>query len=203
MSLERKAIRRAIKRALLGETAAGQNVRGMTEDPIRPDIDGVASLQVYSLQEDGIEQQADSPREYLRPLELSVEIFLEKSAEALDSDDLADLLDDVCDQVECVVDPCIPALNGITVEGRPGTLSVNPTKSGLTRVEVGEDRRGRALNGAARLVYTIFYGSLVDERERARPRDFRGLNVRYDIRPPGAPAGVEAVDRIDTPPPGA
>lgn len=204
MTVQRKAIRCRVADELKGRTAAGQNVRANRTEPLWPDRDLVgsevrASLLVYTLTEQGITAAIDSPRTYERPLELAVEVFVEQGPE-LDADAVEDLLDDVCDQVECVLEPLIPQLLKLEVPGDE-PLELNPSRSGLSRVELGFDSRtGVQLAGAARLVFTIDYGTNVDEREAARATDLEGANVRYRFPPLEDGGEPVAEDAIDLPP---
>jgi len=150
MTVERKAIRCYFADALKGATRAGQNVRPQRFEPILPELelDGVdvfASLLVYTLT-DTVTRHTDTPRTYSRRLELAVELFLEQGPE-LDADAIEDLIDDVSDQVECVVEPRIPGLAAVEVPGTGQKLSVNPSASGLERVEIGLDARGVSYRG--------------------------------------------------------
>lgn len=203
MTVERRLIRCYFAEELEGKTRAAYNVARSRFDPILPEaeLDGVevfASLAVYTLS-DLPERQADSPRTYRRRLELAVEVFADKGPE-LDTDDLDDLIDDVCDQVECVVEPRIPQLARLEVPGTGELLSVNPSLSGLERVEVGFDARGVQLSGAARLVFAIVYGTDVDEREQARATDLETVRVTYRFPPLEAEGEPVAEDAIDLAP---
>lgn len=181
MTVERRKIRCFLADSLKGRTRAGENVRPQRFDPILPDVelDGDevrAGLAVYTLSEQVTTDQ-DSPRTYARALEVAVEVFAQAGPE-VDAEALEDLVDDVCDQVECVVDPLIPQLLAVRVEGAEA-LSVNPSRSGLQRVELGFDARGVQLSGAARLVYLVVYSTDVDEREQARATDLERARVTY------------------------
>lgn len=198
MTVERREIRCAVKEALLGATRAGQNVTAQRFRPILPekDLAGAevfASLQVYTLSED-IETGTDSPRDYDRALDLAVEVYVEQGPAATD-EDAEDLIDELCDQVECVVDPLIPQLLRRLVPGTDETLAVNTSKSGLVRVDIGFDAKGLQLGGAARLLWRLEYVTDVDERDQARATDLYGARVTY--RFPPLPAEDAAVDAID------
>jgi len=200
MSLERRTLRCFFAEALKGRTVAGQNVVPQRSDPILPDVelDGVevfASLMVYTLAEE-VERHADTPRTYARTVDLAVEVFAQQGPEA-DAQALEDLIDDVCDQVECVVDPLIPQLSRVELPGTGTTLSVNPSRSTLARVELDFDSRGAKLSGAARLVWRIVYSTEVDEREQARATDLETVRVTYRFPPPDPATPPAAEDAID------
>lgn len=202
MTVERKAIRCRVKAALLGRTRAGQNVRTNRVEPIIPERDlsaaeVFASLLVYTLAENPT-VHTDSPRTYERPLELAVEVFVWQGPE-LDAEAAEDLIDELADQVECVVEPLIPQLLKLEVPSA-GLLDTNPSRSGLSRVEIGFDARGVQLAGACRLVFTIDYGTTVDEREEARVTDLEGARVRYRFPPIEEGGELAAEDAIDLPP---
>jgi hypothetical protein len=202
VTVERKTLRCRVAEALRGRTRAGQNVRANRVDPIVAErelqsSDVHASLMVYTLAET-VTVAIDSPRTYERSLELAVELYVEQGPE-LDADAVEDLVDDVCDQVECVVEPLIPQLLRLEVPGA-GLLEVNPSRSGLTRVEVGFDARGVQLAGAARLVFSVAYGTTVDEREQAQATDLEGARVRYRFPPLEEGGDLAAEDAIDLPP---
>lgn len=199
MTAERKSIRCFFKDRLLGKTAAGANVTAQRVDPIRPQTelgtdDVFASLMVYTLRE-AVTTYQDTPRTYTRTLDLAVEIFAE-GGPAVDDEAVEDLIDDVCDQVECVVDPLIPQLLAVRVPGGE-LLDVNPSKSGLVRVEIGFDAEGRQLAGAARLLWAIEYGTAVDERAQARATDLETVRVTYRFPPPDGIGDVVAEDEIE------
>ena len=200
MTLERKAIRRAVIRSLRGRTAAGAEVHGMRADPVRTDSDGPFSMSVYTLAED-VAVDSDAPRSYERTLELAVEIFVERVPELQDvAADLSDAVDDLVAQVEALVEPCLVAINNLRVEGLRCPLQLNPSKTSMQRVEVEVDKDGRQLAGNARVVWRVVYFTEVDEEELADPRPLDGLRVTYDFPPPPAGAEtVEAVDVLETP----
>ena len=155
MSLERKAIRKAAVAFLRGRTYAGALVKETDSDPFRPSTGTPVSLGVYTLSDTvDDETSIDSPRFYVRDLELAVEVWVEEDTAGQKR---AALLDDVADQVERCIAAMIPRLERIKVCGVP--LEINPSRSRLERVELGFDRAGRALLGAARLVFSIRYGA--------------------------------------------
>jgi hypothetical protein len=200
MSVERRAIRCHLADELKGRTRAGQNVRRSRFEPIVPEkeLEGsevFASLAVYTLS-DQPTISTDTPRTYSRRLELAVEVFAEQGPE-LDAEVLDDLVDDVADQVECVIEPRIPELARLEIPGTGELLSVNPSKSGLERVDVGFDARGVQLSGAARLVFVIVYGTDVDEREQARATDLESAHLTYRFPPVDLEAPPAAEDEID------
>lgn len=199
MTVERKTLRCKVADALRWKTAAGPNVRANRVEPIVPEreLDGVevfASLMVYTLSET-VTAHDDTPRVYERSLELAVELFVQQGPE-LDADAVEDLVDDVADQVECVVEPLLPQLLRLEVPGA-GFLSVNPSRSGLSRVEIGFDSRGVQLAGAARLVFSVAYSTQVDEREAARATDLEGARVTYRFPPLLEGGEIAAEDEID------
>ena len=200
MTVERKTIRCFFADKLRWKTRAGDNVRPQRFDPIIPEreLDGVdvfASLMVYGLSEQ-ITRHADTPRTYSRELELAVEVFVQAGPE-LDAEAVEDLVDELCDQVECVVEPEIPQLAAVEVPGTSSQLSVNPSRSGLQRVEVGFDAKGVQLAGAARLVFVIAYSTDVDEREQARATDLETARVTYRFPPVNEELPPAAEDEID------
>lgn len=195
MSLERKAVRRFMIEALRNRTIAEGRVYEQRSEPLRPDVLGGPALMVYTLEEDA-EIHADTPREYLSTIDLAVEVFVEELPTRGDGS-AVDQLDDLADQVFCIVEPCIPQLQGIEIaDGRP-PLSVNPSRSGFDRSESGFDARGRQIMGAERQVYAIALGRPVDERLQASVGRLELTSVTYDFPPPdGTP---EAGDDIATP----
>jgi hypothetical protein len=200
VSVERRTIRCYLAEKLVGRTRAGSNVRPQRFDPILPEreLDGVevfAALMVYGLSET-LEVHADSPRTYARELELAVEVFVQAGPE-LDAEAVEDLVDDVCDQVECVVDAELPQLLRVRVPGTQETLSVNPSHSRLLRVEVGFDAKGVQLAGAARLVWAVAYSTDVDERLQARATDLETVRATYRFPPVDLEAPPAAEDEID------
>lgn len=201
MTVERRSIRCKVRDALLWKTAAGPNVRANRVDPILPEreLDGVevfAALAVYTLSET-VNAHDDTPRVYERSLELAIELFVQQGPE-LDADAAEDLVDDVADQVECIVEPLLPQLLRLEVPGA-GRLSMNPSRSGLSRVEIGFDSRGVQLAGAARLVFSVAYSTQVDEREAARATDLEGANVTYRFPPLLEGEEIAAEDAIELP----
>lgn len=198
--MERRTIRCFFRDKLKGRTRAGRNVTASRYEPIVPErdlssFDVFASLAVYTLSET-VERHTDTPRVYKRRLELAVEVFAEKGP-ALEAEALDDLVDELCDQVECVVDPEIPQLLKVEVPGTDERLDVNPSTSGLLRVEVAFDARGVQLSGAARLVFAIDYGTDVDERLQARATDLERLRAVYRFPPLDLEAEPAAEDAID------
>lgn len=186
MTVERRLIRCFFADHLKGATRAGEKVTASRFDPILPGRDlsadeVFASLSVYTLAET-VARFDDAPRTYARDLELAVEVFAWQGP-AFDDDALDDLVDDLCDQVERLVEPLIPQLLALQVPGCDEPLSVNPSRSGLTRVEVGFDPRGVQLAGAARLVFLIVYATTVDESDQARATDLESAGVTYRFPP--------------------
>lgn len=199
MTVQRKTIRCFFAEALKGKTAALDAVASQRSEAIRPQTEEApVSLMVYTLTET-VTRENDTPRIYRRELELAVEVFTEQAPE-LDADDLEDLVDDVTDQVECVIEPLIPQLLKVEVPGTGSMLDVNPSTSGLQRVEIAFDAQGRQLMGSARVVFLIVYYTDVDEREQARATDLAGARVAYKFPPPlGDGQTVVAEDEIETP----
>lgn len=194
MTLERKAIRRAAVCALRGRTIAGQSVYDSRSEVFVPSGEEPILLAVYTLEDvPAPESTIDSPRWYGRDLELAVEVLLE---EGLSGERREALLDDLLEQVENVLAALVPRLHRVKVEGRG--LEVSPSKSGLERVEMSFERNGRALAGAARLVYLVHYGS-EDEPlgECDDLLDLDSLEVSWDFPPPDDL--VEATDEIASP----
>lgn len=200
MTVERRTLRCHFRDLLKGKTRAGQNVTASRFEAILPerDLEGsevFASLQVYTLV-DVPARHTDAPRLYKRRLELAVEVFAEKGPE-LSAEDLDDLVDELCDQVECVVEPEIPQLLKVKVPGTDELLDVNPSTSGLERVDLAFDARGVQLSGAARLLFVIDYGTDVDERIQARGTDLETLRAVYRFPPLDLEATPAAEDEID------
>lgn len=193
MSLERKAIRQAAVLALKGRTRAGDKVKDTESDPFRPSVQAPATLGVYTmLDQVDLEASVDSPRFYLRDVELAVEAWVE---EGLTGKRREDLLDDLTDQVERVLAGLVPRLHRAKAEGRP--LEIHPSKSYLSRTELGYDRQGRALLGAARVVYVVRYGAPERQTDCGDILELDGLDVRWDFAPPDFV--VEARDEIREP----
>lgn len=202
MTLERKTIRCTIAEALRGRTFADDRVFEQDHNPTIPDnlrpADGVtwAILLVYTLSDTRTRIAANTPRAYSRRLEVAVEVcgFLGSDEDATP---LATLVDELCDQVECVVEPMIPQLLQVEVPGRE-PLGINPDLSGLERVEIGTDARGQELVGAARLVFAVEYVTSVDEREEANATDLERMRALYRFPPPddagGAPVAEDEID---------
>lgn len=193
MTLQRKAIRKAVVCALKGRTFAGAEVYDSDPDDFRPSSGAVATLNVYTLS-DVVQTSAgtDTPRLYARDLELAIEVWVEEQTEGQRREDL---LDDLTGQVERVLAWTLPRLERVRAAGE--TLDVNPSKSGLERVEVGFDKQGRALMAQARVVYLVHYGTMdAPFEELPEIRELEGLDVQWDFPPPdGEP---EARDEIST-----
>lgn len=191
MSLERKTIRRFFTELLKGRTIALNSVFEMRTEPIRPDVDILPAIVVYTLEEDAV-VHTDTPREYGVTLEVAFELFVEEQPET-SGKSRDDQLDDLSSQVRSLVGPCIPQLQGLEIESRE-PLAVNPSKSGFLRTDVDIDSRGRQVIGSERLVYGIYYGLQDDERDVARAVDFELASVTWDFPPPDTVA--EARDEI-------
>lgn len=202
MSLERKAIRRAVVCALKGRTLAGQKVFDSSVDPYRPTVDGPVALFVYTLTDTAEPTGAgsvDSGRIYARDLELAVEVFVEEDSDT-PTQRREDLLDDVTAQIERVLSEAIPRLHRVQVvdlDGNREPLDVNPSKSRLDRVEIGLDAQGRALTGAARVLFVVHYGSIDRPGSCGDLVELDGLSVTWDFPPPDGAA--DARDEITSP----
>ena len=202
MSLERKAIRRAAVCALKGRTYAGERVYDSSRDPFRPTVDGPVCLFVYTLSDTPEPVGAgttNSGRIYARDLELAVEVFVE---EDVDTPTLRreDLLDDVTGQIERVLSELIPRLHRVQVadlDGNSEALDINPSKSRLERVEIALDAQGRALVGAARVLYLVHYGTVEKPGSCGDLVELDGLRVVWDFPPPDG--AWEAQDEITQP----
>lgn len=193
MSLERKAIRRAAVAFLRGRTHAGNQVKETDSDPFRPSTAVPVSLGVYTLL-DTIDDEAsiDSPRYYVRDLELAVEVWVEESTTGQKR---AALLDDVADQVERCIAAMVPRLERVEVCGQP--LEINRSRTRLDRVELGFDRAGRSLLGSARVVFSIRYGAPARPFDCGDVVDLDTLGVGWDFAPPDAV--LDARDEIPVP----
>lgn len=196
MTLQRKAIRKAIAAGLRGRTAAGNNVEEGAPDNFRPSVDGPAALYVHTLLDVATEAgRVDSGRVYSRDLEVAVDVWIEEDTTGQRREDL---MDDLAGQVEILVGAMLPHLPGIKVDTGVDSEEVggNPSKTGLVRVEIGFDNRGRALLAAARVVFLVVYET-ADHPERVAdivPLD--GAGVRWDFPPPDGV--LEARDEITT-----
>lgn len=201
MTIQRKTLRCWARDLLLNRTRAGSRVVASRYDPILPDIElagatDFVSLSVYTLTET-MERHTDTPRTYKRRVELVVEIWAQ-AGPALGAEALDDLVDEVGDQVECVIDPEIPQLLQLEVPGE-GYFAVNPSLSGLERTEIGFDASGRQIDASARLVWAIHYGTDTDERAQARATDLERLHVTYRFPPIDDSLPPAAEDDIDVP----
>lgn len=92
MSAQRKLIRHAVSEILKGRTLAGERVFPSRTAPLWPKYE-LPAIMVYCGTE-GIEVWQESPREYLRTLELRIECVAELSGDA------DDIIDDLGDTVE-------------------------------------------------------------------------------------------------------
>lgn len=196
MTLQRKAIRRAIVRGLIGRTAAGLNVEDGAPANFRPSSDGPAALFVYTLSDVATEAgRLDSGRTYARELEVAIDVWIEEETTGQRREDL---MDDLCGQVEILVEGILPNLPGLKVEpqGDAEEVGGNPSRSGLQRVEIGFDNRGQALLASARVVFLVVYESTVDPYTVAEIVPLDGATVRWDFPPPDG--ALEARDEIST-----
>ena len=143
MSLQRIAIRAALKAALVGEpgaapTFAGTNVTTNRAKPVwDPSLAGQGAISIYTARE-SFEKSQESPRQYRRTTSIYVELFLQKRA--------TELLDDHLDQVLAQIEVPIladPTLGGCAEDVQPVGL------------EVAEDATGRQLHGDVRLTFDV------------------------------------------------
>lgn len=194
-TLQRKAIRQAIAAELRGKTYAGDNVEDGGSEHYEPAREGGApKLFVYTLSDVRSDQgSAASGRIYARELEVAVEVWVEEQATGKRREDM---LDDLCGQVELIVDGALPKLPGVKVEPIDEAVEIggDPSRTGFQRVELGFDNRGRQLLGAARVIYLVVYEVQVDPRTMAELVPFDGANVTWDFPPPDFTP--EAVDEI-------
>lgn len=196
MTLSRKHIRREVAAILRGKTIAGDRV--FTNRKERLWHEELPALVVYSMEENGIEILNDAPREYLRPLELAIELFTEEDAtDVATSADLGfvdDQVDDFCQQVE---DLLLPALH--LPDDLHDDLLLDAARSALLRVELGFDAQGRQLAGSARLVFAIAYRTTVDETNAEEVSGMKDAAVQWDFPPPDGT--FEATDDFQLPQP--
>jgi len=196
VTLQRKAIRKAIVQGLMGRTFAGTNVGDGAPENFRPSVEGPAALYVHALSDVATTSgRADSGRIYSRDLELAVAVWIEEETTGQRREDL---MDDLCGQVEILVEAMLPNLPHVRVETAEDSEEVggNPSKSGLERVEIGFDNQGRALLASARVVFLVTYETQVDPSTVAEIVPLDGATVRWDF--PFPDGVIEARDEIAT-----
>lgn len=196
MTLQRKAIRRAIASGLRGRTYAGARVHEGAPTKFRTDVDGPCALYVYSLSDVSTEAgRVDTGRTYSRDLEIAVDLWIEEQE---DGQRREDLLDDLTGQVEILMGGILPNVPHLTTSTGADAEQVgaNPSKSGWVRVEIGFDNRGHALLASARVVFLVVYETSDRPELVADIVPLEGANVTWDFPPPDWTA--EALDEIET-----
>lgn len=178
MSLARMAVRKWFRERLQNRTDAGTRIGSNRAEAYWSEDE--VGMSVYTLDED-LEIQNDTPRMYNRVLEVAVELYV-PGEPAEDPEGLgvehSDRVDRICWQVECAIDPFLPQLAKCRDECDE-ELCVNPSKSRLRRVETEFDEKGRELQGSARLIWEIVYGTDVDEEEAAQASSLRRVGVEF------------------------
>lgn len=108
MAHPRKLIRHAIVALLKGATDAGQRVDGTRTEPHRKTPTGVLfpAISVYTLREpvDTDKSGQTSPRALYRAAKVEIVIWVSAPAGSLEPTDLADPMDDMCEQVEAAME---------------------------------------------------------------------------------------------------
>jgi len=182
MSTLRKQIRKNIIQTLLGNTAAGDQVRENRGEPTWQE--NLPSIDVYFRGEPTITQGDETPRRMTRFLEMEVEI----KAEGNDGEQLSDRLDDMAEQVE-------------------RALSVDDSVDGcaddivLTSVSEQEtETTGSKPVGKQSLTFTVRYWTYNprDRRGQGRFEDMENAVAEWDIQP-GQDPDDRAIDDIKFP----
>jgi hypothetical protein len=179
MSLERKAIREAVAGLLLGKTNAGAKVY---TDRTRPlEFADLPCLVVWTKAEKS-EIFNQAPREYMRTLVVSVQIF------ATADDGAVDQLDLISEQVEQVI-------------GQNDLLTFNGENTACdTRIIGGEGEytsEGEQLLGWWRIDIEADYRKYSPSEISENLGDLEGVDIKYDCAP--ADGRLEAEDQINLP----
>lgn len=173
----RARIRGAVRAVLMNHTAAGDRVYlNRSEAWSRDEFPAIG---LYYAPDRG-QIANDAERQYLRTLELGVEVIVarrlgfEVGSNAV-GDAIAfsesDELDDLCDQVERSL------LADVSLGGIAADLL-------LIRTDMDFDARGERVLGAARIVFNLSYFEPVVERSVLLARDFRTLHAEWKVPAP-------------------
>lgn len=200
MASRRKAIRKAIKAALVGKTSAGAQVFDSISSALWAET--LPTIAIYCRSE-SVEEQNSAPREYKRTIELVVECIAEGgSAEDPSSAGpfLDDVLDDISDQVELELnrdETLGPVLNAL------GQVVALVDEILLNNVEFEYRGEGRKPTGSCRLVFFVTYyehrpGSI---EEQDGVGDLKTVDAKWKVgHDQSSPDNVvEAEDTLDIP----
>lgn len=180
MSVERKAIRAAMRDQLLGATRAGNSVDTNRAVPHRKSQ--LPALSIYTRSEQA--EKFEHHGSHMRTVRVAVELFTQEPNGVLIDDEL----DDFCEEVES------------RILWKP-TLELDFVQdTTLTQVEVGIDDQGERLNGAVRITFDVRY--LWDVRpapDPYQPVELKRTHTGFDLN--NSPASEEAADDVELPGP--
>jgi len=173
----RSRVRAGIRSILLNHTAAADRVYMNPSEAWSRERFPAIGLHYVSDRGDVV---SDAERQYLRTLELGVEVIVERrlgfevGSNAV-GDAIAfsesDELDDLCDQVERTL------LSDITLGGYAVDVR-------LVRTDMDFDERGERVLGAARITFNVSYIEAVVERPVRLARDLEHIHVDWEVPAP-------------------
>jgi len=185
----RKLIRKKIVSILKNKTLAGARV--FPNHSVPPAVEELPVILVYPRSEQN-EKYAESPREYTRELDVSIEIIAagpevdEEGNEPAGKTSLEDLLDDIAEQVECEM-------------AKDETLGCEADDSMIRNIEFQFEGSGGEPIGSCRMTYQVEYNVMSPEsveKQLGELDTFEGANTQYDLVE-SEPNTIEAEDTID------
>lgn len=187
----RKKIRQQVVSILKGKTAVGARV--FPNYSVPPAEEELPVILVYPRSE-GATMYAESPREFTRTLDLTIEIVatgpeVDEEGNAPEGcESLEDILDDLAEQVECEM-------------ARDETLNCSADDSMLSQTEFEFEGAGGQPVGSCRMTYNIIYNRMMPDsvdKQLGQLDKFEGADVKHDLVE-SEPNTIEAQDTIDVP----
>lgn len=175
MTLQRKFVRHAVAQILRGQTAAGQNV--IPGRIVEPESETFPLILVYTPRED-LSKYDEAPRRYLRDLTVRVEVLVRQEVNGATVDDQ---LDDLCEQVECIMERELAILEPIPAD----ILEVQYSEAFLRTVDIELVETGNRPHAAAGFSYRLPY---IRGEKPCDPDDlapFLEAGFKWDLPPSG------------------
>lgn len=166
MSIERKTIRNTIKEIILGATQAGSNVHTSRTTPQKDD--DLPAIHIYTNSEAG-DRAADSPRSNFRFMATTFEVITKGLTGAIAND----LADDICQEIEDIMD--------LEDQNANGVLGCQIEEAIVSGSDTELQPEGDAATCSVRLAYSIKYVKVANVKSAIDMAEAETLGVDWNV----------------------